>query len=127
MIFDEWIKANAHLMIKSLFVFQILPISPGIEPFVVHIFPNNSGKANEHILYYWTKFQKYSSKNLLILLNMLKMEIHLNKPIVICDPLHVIKSSRYHLIKAITNAHNKDELIRIGYSLNLPSIVSKMT
>lgn len=52
MVFEEWLRTNSHLIIKALFVFQV---QPSIEPFMVHVFPSNNGKANEH--FYLIKYQ----------------------------------------------------------------------
>ena len=55
----------------------------------------------------------------LILLIIIKKDfnsISLDKPLVISDPLHILKRSRYHFVKKI---HETD----LPYKLNLPSMV----
>ena len=114
MVFEEWLRMNSHLMIKALFVFQVQPISPNIEPFVIHVFPSNNGKANEHILFLLDQISaKLSEKSINIIgfaldgdsfisqrhdKNIEKhyasgsyKSIDLENPIVISDPLHVLK------------------------------------
>ena len=55
----------------------------------------------------------------LILLIIIKKDfnsISLDKPLVISDPLHILKRSRYHLVKKM---HETD----LPYKLNLPSMI----
>ena len=51
--------------------------------------------------------------------------IDLENPIVISDPLHVLKRSRYHMIKVMTSLITKTQITNFFYLLNLPSMVFK--
>lgn len=148
MVFEEWLRMNSHLMIKALFVFQVQPLSPSIEPFYVHVFPSNNGKANEHILFLLDQISaKLKEKSINIIgfasdgdsfisqghdkniekhyVSGLYKSIDLENQIVISDLLHVLKRSRYHMIKAMTNLITKTQIINFCYLLNLPSMVFK--
>ena len=126
-------------MTKAFFVFQVQPVSPNLPSFVVHVYPSNTGKADSHILNLLHQISSFllkehtktiayasdgdnfiSSTHESNIINHYKQgyfnSISLDKPLVISDPLHILKRSRYHLVKKI---HETD----LPYKLNLPSMV----
>ena len=140
-IFEEWLKQQNSKIIDSLFLFNVQPINPNLNSFIIHIFPAKSGKANSIIMDILVKLSIELKKLNIITVSFASdgdtffSQTHISnfashfqnnqyminsiseKPLMISDPLHILKRIRYHFVP---QKFDKNKLLKI---LNLLSMV----
>lgn len=140
-VFEKWISNHSKLIIDSYFVFQVQPLKPTLNSFILHAVPSKGGKANNQTLSILKKLAKIlQSINISVISfssdgdsfaskpNNNNIKIHYNnnkyqispfttEPFFLSDPLHILKRVRYHFIPMISN---KNEVMSL---LNLPKMV----
>ena len=117
----------SNMIVDSYFVYQVQPLSPNLNSFIMHILPSKSGKANSSTLsmlkklarilqsvyikvvsFAWCGDNFASSShdyNIKKHYNNFKYNIlpHKKEPLFLSDPLHILKRVRYHFILIMTN------------------------
>lgn len=140
-LFEKWISDNKNQIVDSLFVFQVQPLNPSLNSFIVHILPSKGGKGSPEtletlisvtkelekckikVISYASDGDNYISKfhHQNIIGHYSDLNFHLisdfSNPLIISDPLHLLKRVRYHFIPYLHDT-NFIQLI-----LNLPSMV----
>lgn len=139
-LFEEWLSNHSHLIIDSMFLFNVQPLNPDLRSFIIYIHPSKSGKGDMKIINILKNLTNQLKKfnintvsyaadgdSYFIPLHLKNIKNHIigntyytspssSEPVVISDPLHLLKRARYHLIPYI---YNKTQFVDI---LNLPSM-----
>ena len=121
-LFEEWLKNNSKLMVNSMFLFNVQPLNPNLNSFIIHIHPSNCGKGEKLIIQILNNlkdqlkkfdintvafaadgdsvFRPMHVQNIKdhIINNILYTSISSSQTLIISDPLHLLKRARYHLV-----------------------------
>lgn len=140
-LFENWLKNHSKLIVDSMFLFNVQPLNPDLNSFIIHIYPTNGGKGKKVIIDILKNltialkkfnintisyaadgdsiFSQLHLKNIKnhIINNIFYTSITSSSPLIISDPLHLLKRARYHLIPQI---YNKSQILSL---LDLPSMV----
>ena len=126
-VFEKWMVNVSKMIVDSYFVYQVQPLSPNLNSFILHIETSKSGKANISTLLMLKKLARIlQSVNITVVSfasdgdnfasssHDYNIKIHYNnfqynlsphktEPLFLSDPLHILKRVRYHFIPLITN------------------------
>ncbi|KAK8837685.1 hypothetical protein M9Y10_036220 [Tritrichomonas musculus] len=140
-VFEKWISNHSKTIVDSYFVFQVQPLRPNLNSFILHIEPSKGGNANNQTLFILKKLAKILQKVKITVVSFSSdgddfasashdnnIKKHYKKfqyncspnttePLFLSDPLHIFKRVRYHFIPIITEQN------QIRSILNLPAIV----
>lgn len=94
-----------------MFLFNVQPLNPDINSFIVHIRPSNRRKGDIKIIEILNHITNIEKKN-----DIQTISCSTDEPLMISGLLHILKRARYHFIP---NIFNIDEIISL---LNLPSM-----
>ena len=46
-LFENWLKNHSKLIVDSMFLFNVQPLNPDLNSFIIHIFPTNGGEVKK--------------------------------------------------------------------------------
>ena len=142
-LFEEWLKNNSKLMVNSMFLFNIQPLNPNLNSFIIHIHPSNCGKGEKLIIQILNNLKDQLKKfdintvafaadgdsifrpmhvqniNDHIINSIFYTSISSSQTLIISDLLHLLKRARYHLVPDIFDTNQFISL------LNLPSMTMR--
>ena len=126
---EDWVRANYQHILSAAFVFHLQPLDPQYSCLAIHWHEHTSGKAtaqetklmrdivrilqlrqikvvglasdadNAYEIFHDEYLQSYLKFHPLGFIRGKKIANVTNRPIMICDPLHLLKRMRYRLLK----------------------------